>query len=185
MRGKAFLDDVDVTEYHLYKRVQLGFGYLPQEDSIFRKLRTYDNLLGVAEYLETDMARRHARVEAVLNELRISHVAKQKAYTLSGGEKRRLEIARTLLLKPRFLLLDEPFSGVDPISIGDLQKITVSLKDRGIGVLITDYNVRETLSIVDRAYLVHDGRVLCQGDRDTLLNDEANRKFSLGNDFKI
>ncbi|MDR3273849.1 MAG: LPS export ABC transporter ATP-binding protein [Puniceicoccales bacterium] len=183
--GKIFIDDVDVTEYPLYKRAQLGVGYLPQEDSVFRKLSAYDNLLGVAEYLETDRARRHARVEAVLNELRISHVAKQKAYTLSGGEKRRLEIARTLLLKPRFLLMDEPFSGVDPISVSDLQKITVSLKDRGIGVLITDHNVRETLSIVDRAYLVHGGRVLCHGDRDTLLNDEASRKFYLGNDFKF
>ncbi|MDR1255356.1 MAG: LPS export ABC transporter ATP-binding protein [Puniceicoccales bacterium] len=183
--GKIFIGDVDITARPLYKRAQLGIGYLPQEDSVFRKLTAYDNLMGVAEYLEADRDRRRGQVEKILEELRISHVARQKAYTLSGGEKRRLEIARTLLLAPKFLLLDEPFSGVDPISVSDLQKIIISLKNRGIGVLITDHNVRETLSIVDRAYLIYGGRVLCHGDRDALLNDEASRKLYLGCDFKF
>ncbi|MDR0680211.1 MAG: LPS export ABC transporter ATP-binding protein [Puniceicoccales bacterium] len=183
--GRVFINDVNITRYPLYKRAQLGVGYFPQEDSVFRKLTVYDNLLGVAEYLEPNREKRRMRVETVLSELRISHVAKQKAYTLSGGEKRRLEIARILLLNPKFLLMDEPFSGVDPISISDLQKIIISLKNRGIGVLITDHNVRETLSIVDRAYLIHEGRVLCHGDHHALLNDEASRKFYLGDDFKF
>jgi lipopolysaccharide export system ATP-binding protein len=183
--GRIFINDADVTLCPLYKRARLGVGYLPQEDSIFRKLSVRDNLLGVAEYLKISGERRRARIDAILDEMRIAHVARQKAYTLSGGEKRRLEIARTLLLEPKFLLMDEPFSGVDPISVHDLQKIIISLKNRGIGVLITDHNVRETLSIVDRAYLIHAGRVLCQGTRDVLLNDEASRRFYLGDDFKF
>ncbi|MDR0595661.1 MAG: LPS export ABC transporter ATP-binding protein [Puniceicoccales bacterium] len=183
--GTVFINDVNITHYPLYKRAKLGIGYFPQEDSVFRKLTVYDNLLGVAEYLEPNGEKRRMCVEKVLNELRISHIAKQKAYTLSGGEKRRLEIARILLLNPKFLLMDEPFSGVDPISVSDLQKIIISLKNRGIGVLITDHNVRETLSIVDRAYLIYEGRVLCHGDRHALLNDEASRKFYLGDDFKF
>jgi lipopolysaccharide export system ATP-binding protein len=183
--GKISINGIDVTGYPLYRRASLGMGYLPQEDSVFRKLSVRDNLLGVVEHIEPNKGCRRMRVEAILEELHIAHVAKQKAYTLSGGEKRRLEIARTLLLDPKFLLMDEPFSGVDPISVSDLQKIIASLKNRGIGILISDHNVRETLSIVDRAYLIHDGRVLCHGDRDTLLNDEASRKFYLGNDFKF
>lgn len=183
--GNIFLDNVDITEYPLYKRARLGIGYLPQEDSVFRKLTVYDNLLAVAEHLNLSKEERYKDVSEALEELHITHVTKQKAYTLSGGEKRRLEIARTLLLKPKFLLMDEPFSGVDPISVSDLQKIIISLKYKGIGVLITDHNVRETLSIVDRAYLIHSGRVLCSGNRDKLLNDEASRKFYLGNDFKF
>ncbi|MDR2720884.1 MAG: LPS export ABC transporter ATP-binding protein [Puniceicoccales bacterium] len=183
--GKVSINGIDVTNYPLYKRARLGMGYLPQEDSVFRKLSVRDNLLGVAECLESNRNRRCAHVEAILDELHIAHVAKQKAYTLSGGEKRRLEIARILLLNPKFLLMDEPFSGVDPISVGGLQKIIVSLKNRGIGVLVSDHNVRETLSIVDRAYLIHDGRVLCHGNRDVLLNDEDSRKFYLGNDFRF
>ncbi len=183
--GNILLDDKDITNYPLYKRARLGIGYLPQEDSIFRKLTVFDNLLAVIEHLNLSKEEQQVRVVAALEEFHISHIAKQKAYTLSGGEKRRLEIARTLLLQPKFLLMDEPFSGVDPISVSDLQKIIISLKRKGIGVLITDHNVRETLSIVDRAYLIYAGRVLCSGDRNTLLSDEASRKFYLGSDFKF
>ncbi len=183
--GNILLDDKNITNYPLYKRARLGIGYLPQEDSIFRKLTVFDNLLAVIEHLNLSKNEQQARVVAALEEFHISHVAKQKAYTLSGGEKRRLEMARTLLLQPKFLLMDEPFSGVDPISVSDLQKIIISLKRKGIGVLITDHNVRETLSIVDRAYLIYAGRVLCSGDRNTLLSDEASRKFYLGSDFKF
>lgn len=183
--GHVFLDEQEITNYPLYRRARLGIGYLPQEPSIFRKLTVYDNLLAVAEQLKVPNKERQERVNSALGELRIGHVAKQKAYTLSGGERRRLEIARTLLLQPKFLLMDEPFSGVDPISVSDLQKIIISLKKKGIGVLITDHNVRETLSIVDRAYLIHAGRVLCSGDREKLLQDESSRKFYLGDDFKF
>ena len=183
--GHVFLDEQEITNYPLYRRARLGIGYLPQEPSIFRKLTVYDNLLAVAEQLKIPNKERQERVNSALRELRIGHVAKQKAYTLSGGERRRLEIARTLLLQPKFLLMDEPFSGVDPISVSDLQKIIISLKKKGIGVLITDHNVRETLSIVDRAYLIHAGRVLCSGDREKLLQDESSRKFYLGDDFKF
>lgn len=183
--GGIFLDDLDITRYPLYKRARLGIGYLPQEPSVFRKLTVYENLLAVAEHFKLSRSERVERVDDALNELRISHVADQKAYTLSGGERRRLEIARTLLLRPKFLLMDEPFSGVDPISVSDLQKIIISLKNNGIGVLITDHNVRETLSIVDRAYLIHAGQVLCSGDREKLLADEASRKFYLGEDFQF
>lgn len=183
--GHVFLDEQEITNYPLYRRARLGIGYLPQEPSIFRKLTVYDNLLAVAEQLKVPNKERQERVNSALRELRIGHVAKQKAYTLSGGERRRLEIARTLLLQPKFLLMDEPFSGVDPISVSDLQKIIISLKKKGIGVLITDHNVRETLSIVDRAYLIHAGRVLCSGDREKLLQDESSRKFYLGDDFKF
>lgn len=183
--GGIFLDDLDITRYPLYKRARLGIGYLPQEPSVFRKLTVYENLLAVAEHFKLSRSERTKRVGGALNELRISHVADQKAYTLSGGERRRLEIARTLLLRPKFLLMDEPFSGVDPISVSDLQKIIISLKNNGIGVLITDHNVRETLSIVDRAYLIHAGQVLCSGDRGKLLADEASRKFYLGEDFQF
>jgi lipopolysaccharide export system ATP-binding protein len=183
--GKISIGGVDITDYPLYRRAQLGVGYLPQEDSVFRKLSAYDNLLGVAECLKMNRNERHTRVGEILEELHISHIAKQKAYTLSGGEKRRLEIARTLLTDPKFLLMDEPFSGIDPISVSDLQKTIISLRNRGIGVLISDHNVRETLSIVDRAYLIHNGSVLCHGDHNTLLNDEASRRFYLGSDFRF
>ncbi len=183
--GHIFFDDIDITDYPLYKRARLGIGYLPQEDSIFRKLTVYENLLAVVEHLNLSRSEQHTQVVAALEELHIDHISQQKAYTLSGGERRRLEIARTLLLRPKFLLMDEPFSGVDPISVSDLQKIIILLKNKNIGILITDHNVRETLSIVDRAYLIHDGKVLCSGDREKLLNDESSRKFYLGNDFKF
>lgn len=183
--GHIFLDDLEITDYPLYKRARLGIGYLPQEPSVFRKLSVYDNLLAVVEHLNLSKVEQRKRVNSVLEELRIAKLSDQQAYTLSGGERRRLEIARTLLLQPKFLLMDEPFSGVDPISVSDLQKIIISLKNKGIGILITDHNVRETLSIVDRAYLIHAGKVLCSGDREKLLTDESSRKFYLGEDFKF
>ncbi|MDR1303499.1 MAG: LPS export ABC transporter ATP-binding protein, partial [Puniceicoccales bacterium] len=155
--GQVVLDQRDITRLPMHRRARLGIGYLPQETSIFRKLSAFDNLKIIAENLPIGPADITPTILALLEELGIRHLAEQKAYTLSGGERRRLEIARTLLLNPQFLLLDEPFSGVDPISVADIQAIIAHLKGRGIGVLITDHSVRETLAIVDRAYLIHGG----------------------------
>jgi lipopolysaccharide export system ATP-binding protein len=159
--------------------------YLPQESSVFKKLSVYDNLKIIAENLPISPDTLHGTICGRLEELDIQNLAEQKAYTLSGGERRRLEIARTLLMNPQFLLLDEPFSGVDPISVTDIQNIIVRLRAKGIGILITDHNVRETLSIVDRAYLIHGGKVLCEGDRSALLKDPQSRKFYLGERFSM
>lgn len=183
--GKVFCKDVDITKVPMYRRARLGIGYLPQESSIFRKLTVEQNIRAIAELLPLSRAERNDTVAEHLEELGLTHLAKQPAYTLSGGERRRLEISRALVTKPDFLLMDEPFSGVDPISVSDVQKIILQLKDRGIGVLITDHNVRETLRIVDRAYLIHKGKVLVQGDSNTLLNDPNSRKFYLGEDFQL
>lgn len=183
--GKVFCNDVDVTRVPMYRRARLGVGYLPQESSIFRKLTVEQNIRAVAELLPMNRAGRTEAVGRHLEELGLSHLARQPAYTLSGGERRRLEISRALVTNPNFLLMDEPFSGVDPISVSDVQKIILQLKNRGIGVLITDHNVRETLRIVDRAYLIHKGKVLVQGDSNTLLNDPNSRKFYLGEDFQL
>jgi lipopolysaccharide export system ATP-binding protein len=169
----------------MYKRARVGIGYLPQESSVFGKLTVWDNLWGVAEYLALSTIEQKGAVERALSEMKIAHLANQKAYTLSGGERRRLEIARILITSPKFLLMDEPFSGVDPISINDLQRIIIELKNKNIGILITDHNVRETLKIVDHAYLIHDGKILCHGSSDVLLSDENSRKFYLGEDFNI
>ncbi len=163
----------------------MGIGYLPQEASVFRKLSVRNNLKCVAESLPVSRARRKEKVEELLNELGLEGIAGQPAYTLSGGERRRLEIARALITEPRFLLMDEPFSGVDPISVAEVQKIVLALKDKGIGVLITDHNVRETLRIVDRAYLLHDGQVLAEGNSESLIKDANSRRFYLGEDFAL
>jgi lipopolysaccharide export system ATP-binding protein len=184
-RGKVFINGQDVTGVPMYKRARMGVGYLPQEPSIFRRLTVEQNLLAVAETLKSTRAERREIVTRGLEELSLTRLAKQRAYTLSGGERRRLEIARALVTRPKFLLMDEPFSGVDPISVADVQGIVRELKTRGIGVLITDHNVRETLSIVDRAYLMHNGKVLCQGTSDQLINDPDSRKFYLGESFKM
>ena len=183
--GKVFLNGKDITEMPMYKRARNGIGYLPQEASIFRKLTVYENILGVAETL--DIPRKELRDYSMnmLEELNLSHLANQKAFTLSGGERRRLEITRALTTKPDFLLMDEPFSGVDPISVAEVQEIVRGLKSRNIGVLITDHNVRETLSIVDRAYLICEGSVLCEGDSDFLVNDQKARKMYLGENFSM
>jgi len=183
--GRVWLGPRDVTGLPMYRRARLGLGYLPQEASTFRRLTVEQNLMAVAETLRGSRAERRGWVDSGLEELHLTAVRKQMAYTLSGGERRRLEIARALLTRPRFLLLDEPFSGVDPINVAEVQHIVLQLKERGLGVLITDHNVRETLSIVDRAYLMHEGRVLTAGHRDFLLHDEKARRFYLGENFSM
>jgi len=183
--GRVFLDREDLTPLPMYRRARCGIGYLPQEPSVFRKLTVEQNIRAVAETLPLSRADRKACVERHLEELGLSHLAKQRAYTLSGGERRRLEISRALVTEPKFLLMDEPFSGVDPISVSEVQKIIVELSKRGIGVLITDHNVRETLRIVDRAYLLHEGSVLCEGSSEFLINDPRSREFYLGQDFNL
>jgi len=183
--GKVYMDQWDISKTPMYKRARLGIGYLPQEASIFRRLTVRDNLNAVAETLKMKKVERTERVDFFLEELGLTRIATQRAYTLSGGERRRLEIARALVTEPKFLLMDEPFSGVDPISVAEVQQIVVELRTKGIGVLITDHNVRETLKIVDRAYLLHQGKVLCEGDSDTLINDPQSRKFYLGENFNL
>ena len=183
--GNVFINGETITGLPMYRRARMGIGYLPQEASVFRKLSVRNNLTCIAESLPISRKQRKERVASLLNELGLEGVAKQPAYTLSGGERRRLEIARALLTEPRFLLMDEPFSGVDPISVAEVQKIVLALKDKGIGVLITDHNVRETLKIVDRAYLLHDGKVLAEGDSESLIKDANSRRFYLGEDFAL
>lgn len=184
-KGKVFLDDEDISKTPMYKRARLGLGYLPQEPSIFRRLTVRDNLKAVAETMKLTKVERKESVDFFLEELGLTGIATQRAYTLSGGERRRLEIARALVTRPKFLLMDEPFSGVDPISVAEVQEIVKDLKTKGIGVLITDHNVRETLRIVDRAYLLHQGKVLCEGDSQVLINDPQSRKFYLGENFDL
>ena len=169
----------------MYRRARVGIGYLPQEASVFRKMSVEQNIRAIAETMPFNKAQREACVEQHLEELGLTHLAKQKAYTLSGGERRRLEISRALVTNPKFLLMDEPFSGVDPISVSEVQKIIVQLKERGIGVLITDHNVRETLAIVDRAYLLHEGAILAEGSSEFLIKDPKSREFYLGEDFNM
>jgi lipopolysaccharide export system ATP-binding protein len=183
--GDVFVNGQSITRLPMYRRARMGIGYLPQEASVFRKLSVRNNLKCVAESLPVSRARRKEKVEELLNELGLEGIAGQPAYTLSGGERRRLEIARALITEPRFLLMDEPFSGVDPISVAEVQKIVLALKDKGIGVLITDHNVRETLRIVDRAYLLHDGQVLAEGNSESLIKDANSRRFYLGEDFAL
>ena len=183
--GRVDLNGVDITEVPMYRRARLGIGYLPQEASVFRKLSVEQNIAAIVETLKVPRRERKSLVAKHLEELNLSHLARQKAYTLSGGERRRLEIARALVTSPSFLLLDEPFSGVDPISVSDVQNLITDLKDKGIGLLITDHNVRETLSIVDRAYLIHEGKVLCEGTSDFLINDPQSREYYLGEDFSM
>ena len=184
-RGKVFLDGKDITGLPMWKRARLGVGYLPQDASIFRKLSVWDNVMAVVETLDMPARERKPYTEGLLADLDLMRLAKQPAYTLSGGERRRLEITRALATKPRFLLMDEPFSGVDPISVADVQQIVRNLKTRGIGVLITDHNVRETLSLVDRAYLIYQGRVLISGSADDIVNNPDSRRFYLGEDFRM
>ena len=183
--GRVFLNDDDLTDLPMYRRARLGIGYLPQEASVFRKMTVEQNIRAVAETMPFNKAQREDCVEQHLEELGLTHLAEQKAYTLSGGERRRLEISRALVTNPKFLLMDEPFSGVDPISVNEVQKIIVQLKEKGIGVLITDHNVRETLAIVDRAYLLHEGTILAEGSSDFLINDPNSREFYLGENFNM
>ncbi|KAA3661162.1 MAG: LPS export ABC transporter ATP-binding protein [Calditrichaeota bacterium] len=183
--GRITLEEKEITRYPMYKRARLGIGYLAQEASIFRQLTVAENIMAILETLPLSRAERKQRLEELLNELSIAHLAKSKAYTLSGGERRRLEITRSLVTKPKFILLDEPFAGVDPIAVEDIQNIVHGLKDKGIGVLITDHNVHETLSITDRAYLLFEGNVLLSGTAEHLANDPEARKLYLGDKFKL
>ena len=183
--GKVFLSDDDLTDLAMYRRARLGIGYLPQEASVFRKMTVEQNIRAIAETMPFSKAQREDCVEQHLEDLGLTHLAEQKAYTLSGGERRRLEISRALVTNPKFILMDEPFSGVDPISVNEVQKIIVQLKEKGIGVLITDHNVRETLAIVDRAYLLHEGAILAEGSSEFLINDPGSREFYLGENFNM
>jgi lipopolysaccharide export system ATP-binding protein len=183
--GRVFINGQDATHLRMHRRARLGVGYLPQEASVFRKLTVEENILAIVETLPISSAERPALVQHHLEELSLAHLAKQKAYTLSGGERRRLEIARALVTRPRFLLMDEPFAGVDPISVAEVQKIILELRQRGIGVLITDHNVRETLRIVDRAYIIHKGKVMTEGSGSFLINDAQARELYLGKDFNL
>lgn len=183
--GRIYLDGRDITGLPMYKRARLGIGYLSQEPSVFRKLTVEENIMAILETMKLSRAERRRRLESLLEELSISHLAKHKAYTLSGGERRRVEITRALVTNPKFMLLDEPFAGIDPIAVEDIQNIVYRLKEKGIGVLITDHNVHETLSITDRAYLLYDGRILKSGTSEFLANDPEARKLYLGDRFRL
>ena len=183
--GRVLLDGKDVTDDPMYVRARKGIGYLPQEASIFRGLTVEQNITAILETLNLDGSARRAKLRELLAELGLTPLAKSAAYTLSGGERRRVEITRALVISPLFILLDEPFAGIDPIAVTDIQKIIFHLKERGIGVLITDHNVRETLRITDRAYIVHDGVIFRSGTPDGLAADEEVKRIYLGTDFRL
>jgi lipopolysaccharide export system ATP-binding protein len=184
--GTIRIDDVDVTEMPMHSRARLGVGYLPQEPSVFRRLSVADNILAILELREDLGAQgRSSELESLLDDLQIGHIRDQKGVSLSGGERRRVEIARALAAKPRFMLLDEPFAGIDPISVVDIQRIVLQLKSRGIGILITDHNVRETLGICERAYIMSEGAVLAQGAPAEILANEQVREVYLGKEFRM
>lgn len=183
--GKVFLDDEEITKQPMYKRAQRGIGYLPQEASVFRKLSVEDNIMAVLEMTSMTKAERRAKTQALLDEFRLHHVRKNNGDSLSGGERRRTEIARALAVDPKFILLDEPFAGVDPIAVEDIQAVVARLKYRNIGILITDHNVNETLSICDRAYLLIDGKIFKHGTAEELAADEQVRRLYLGRNFEL
>jgi len=183
--GKIFLDNNEITSLPMYKRAQMGIGYLPQEASVFRKLTVEDNIKAVLEMTKFTKEEQKEILENLLSEFRLEKVRKNKGYQLSGGERRRTEIARALAVKPKFILLDEPFAGVDPIAVEDIQSIVSQLKNKNIGILITDHNVHETLSITNRAYLLHEGNILKYGTAEELANDEQVRKVYLGQNFSL
>ena len=183
--GRILLDGRDITDVPMYQRARFGIGYLAQEPSIFRKLTVEQNILAVLETLDLPRTERRHRLDILLNELGITHLARQRAFTLSGGEKRRLEITRALVTDPKFILLDEPFSGIDPITVFEAQEIIRELRKRGLGILLTDHNVRETLEITDRAYIMAEGRVLIDGDANKLITDPRAREIYLGEKFRL
>ncbi len=183
--GRIFLEGQEITPLPMYKRCRLGVGYLPQESSVFRKLTVEENLLAILETLDLSPGERRARVQELLAELDLTPLARHPAFTLSGGERRRLEITRALVTAPSYLLLDEPFTGIDPIAIGDIQEIIARLTERGIGILITDHNVRETLAITDRAYILFDGKILVSGTATELANNPTAREIYLGEKFSL
>jgi len=184
-KGRVFIDHVELTEMPIYRRARLGLGYLPQEPSVFRKLTVEENIMAVLETLDLSRAEREERLAELLEELGITSVARNKAYTLSGGERRRVEISRALVMKPSFILLDEPFAGIDPIAVMDIQKIISRLRDKGIGVLITDHNVRETLEITDRAYIISEGAILESGTPAEISGSLKARQIYLGENFRM
>ncbi len=183
--GRVTVDGREVSNLPMYRRARLGIGYLPQEMSIFRGLNVEDNILSILEIAEKDANRRQRRLEELLSEFSIEHLRRAPALALSGGERRRVEIARCLAAGPKYVLFDEPFAGVDPIAVGEIRHLVADLKNRGIGVLITDHNVRETLEIVDRAYILHDGKVLMSGTTEEVVQDENVRRVYLGQSFRV
>jgi lipopolysaccharide export system ATP-binding protein len=183
--GRVFLGDHDITKLPMYRRAQLGIGYLPQESSVFRGLTVSENIMAILEVIESVPAEREKRLEELLAEFSITHIRNVMAMNLSGGERRRVEIARAIASKPEYILLDEPFAGIDPIAIADIRDLVYHLKDKNIGVLITDHNVRETLSIVDRTYIIYDGEVLVEGSQEEIISHDVVRKVYLGEEFKI
>jgi len=183
--GKVFLNGIDVAKMPMYKRARNGLGYLPQEASVFRKLSVEDNIMAILQRVEKSGRKRKERLEILLDELKIKHIRKSKGYSLSGGERRRVEITRSLVTNPDYILLDEPFAGVDPVTIESIQAIVMGLKKKGIGVLITDHNVYETLKITDRAYILFDGKIMIEGSSEFLANDPNAKKMYLGENFKL
>lgn len=183
--GSIIFDNYDITSLPIHARARFGIGYLSQEPSIFRKLTVEENIMAILETLPINRTERKHRLESLLEELNIARLAKSRAYTLSGGERRRLEITRALVTNPSFILLDEPFSGIDPIVVNEAQEIIKELRDKGLGILLTDHNVRETLSITDRAYLIADGRILISGSAEDLINNPQAREIYLGEKFRM
>ena len=183
--GRVTLNGHDLTDFPMYLRARHGLGYLPQEPSVFRKLTVEENILAVLETLPLNGHERRERLEELLNLMGLAHLRNHPSYTLSGGERRRVEIARTLVISPSFILLDEPFSGIDPVTVLDIQKIVRDLQQRGIGVLVTDHNVRETLRVTDRAYIIHNGRIFRSGTPDALASDPEVRRIYLGDNFQL
>jgi len=184
-KGHVIFDRKDITELPIYQRARSGIGYLSQEPSIFRKLSVEENIMAIMETLGFPRRERQRQLDNLLNQLKIAHLRKNKAYTLSGGERRRLEITRTLVTNPMFILLDEPFSGIDPIAVYDCQEVIRELKEMGLGILLTDHNVRETLTITDRSYIMYEGKILISGDKDELINDPKARSIYLGERFSM
>lgn len=183
--GKVFLDDEEITTMAMYRRARLGIGYLPQEASVFRKMTVRENIMAVLQMMDLPQTDRTERCDRLMSDFNIAHLAASKGYMLSGGERRRTEIARSLATDPKFILLDEPFAGIDPIAVEDIMKIVSNLKQRNIGVLVTDHNVHETLSITDRAYFLFEGRILKSGTAESLANDPEARKLYLGEKFRL
>lgn len=183
--GRVFLNGTDITHLAMYKRARMGLGYLPQEASVFRKMTVEENILAVLQMRQMTPTERRIRCDELMQDFSITHIARSKGYVLSGGERRRTEIARALASDPKFILLDEPFAGIDPIAVEEIMRIVAGLKQRGIGVLVTDHNVHETLSITDRAYLLFEGKILMSGTAEMLANDPEARKLYLGEKFKL
>jgi lipopolysaccharide export system ATP-binding protein len=183
--GRVFLDDIEITKTPMYRRARMGIGYLPQEASVFRRLSVQDNILAVLQTTSLSRKEQEEKCERLMEEFGLTHLAKNKGYILSGGERRRTEIARALALDPKFFLLDEPFAGIDPIAVEDIMQIVIKLKEKNIGVLITDHNVHETLSITDRSYLLFEGKILKSGTAEYLANDPEAKKLYLGENFKL